>query len=85
MKSHLAVACILWKSFWQAVSLRSALATLLLAPLAALPAADTPKQKPNILFIISDDLKPLLGCYGTSWVQSPNIDRLAAKGTTAMI
>ena len=46
----------------------------------ALPA-DTPKQKPNVLFIISDDLKPLLGCYGTSWIQSPNIDRLAAKGS----
>ncbi len=54
---------------------------LLLAPLAALHADDTPKQKPNILFIISDDLKPLLGCYGTSWIQSPNIDRLASKGT----
>ena len=52
-----------------------------LAPLATLHAADTPKQKPNILFIISDDLKPLLGCYGTSWIQSPNLDRLAAKGT----
>ena len=54
---------------------------LLLAPLAALHAADSPKQKPNVLFIISDDLKPLLGCYGTSWIQSPNIDRLAAQGT----
>jgi iduronate 2-sulfatase len=57
------------------------LIALLFAPLAALHAADTPKQKPNVLFIISDDLKPLLGCYGTSWIQSPNIDRLASKGT----
>ena len=54
---------------------------LLLAPLSAVHADDTPKQKPNVLFIISDDLKPLLGCYGTAWIQSPNIDRLAAKGT----
>jgi iduronate 2-sulfatase len=57
------------------------LIALLLAPLSAVHAVDTPKQKPNILFIISDDLKPLLGCYGTSWIQSPNLDRLAAKGT----
>ena len=47
-------------------------------------ADDTPKQKPNVLFIIADDLKPLLGCYGTSWIQSPNLDRLAAKGTVFM-
>jgi iduronate 2-sulfatase len=62
----------------------SILTALLFVPLAALHADDTPKQKPNVLFIISDDLKPLLGCYGTSWIQSPNIDRLAAKGTVFM-
>ena len=44
-------------------------------------AADAPRKKLNVLFIISDDLKPLLGCYGTSWIQSPHLDRLAAKGT----
>ncbi len=44
-------------------------------------AADAPRKKPNVLFIISDDLKPLLGCYGTSWIKSPNIDRLALRGT----
>jgi iduronate 2-sulfatase len=60
------------------------LTALLRAPLAALHAADSRRQKPNVLFIISDDLKPLLGCYGTSWIQSPNIDRLAAKGTVFM-
>ena len=57
------------------------IAALSLATLTSLHAADAPKQNPNVLFIISDDLKPLLGCYGTSWIQSPNIDRLAAKGT----
>ena len=57
------------------------LTALLLAPLVAVNAGNPGAKKPNILFIVSDDLKPLLGCYGTSWIQSPNIDRLAAKGT----
>lgn len=44
-------------------------------------AADAPKRKLNVLFIVVDDLKPLLGCYGASWIKSPNIDRLASRGT----
>ncbi len=37
------------------------------------------KDKPNILMISVDDLKPMLGFYGDQMVQSPNIDRLAEK------
>jgi arylsulfatase A-like enzyme len=40
-----------------------------------------PNQKYNVLFIISDDLRPTLGCYGNSVIKTPNIDRLAARGT----
>ncbi|MBT7865742.1 MAG: sulfatase-like hydrolase/transferase, partial [Opitutales bacterium] len=36
-------------------------------------------QSPNLLFIAVDDLKPQLGCYGESWMKTPNIDRLASK------
>jgi iduronate 2-sulfatase len=36
--------------------------------------------RPNILFIAVDDLKPLLGCYGSKQIKSPNIDRLAKRG-----
>ena len=37
-------------------------------------------QKPNVLFIFVDDLRPELGCYGNQIIKTPNIDRLAARG-----
>lgn len=35
------------------------------------------KERPNILMIIVDDLKPELGCYDKDYIISPNIDKLA--------
>lgn len=39
-----------------------------------------PVEKPNILFIAIDDLRPDLGCYGNEDIITPNIDRLANMG-----
>lgn len=36
-------------------------------------------EKPNVLLICVDDLKPILGCYSDKTVKSPHIDRLAAR------
>ncbi len=52
---------------------------LLIAACAQLDAGET---RPNVLFIAVDDLRPLLGCYGVRVIRTPNIDDLAARGTT---
>lgn len=45
-------------------------------------AADSslPAIKPNILWLIAEDMSPHFGCYGDQVVQTPNVDRLARNG-----
>lgn len=58
---------------------------LLFLGLAVVPSMAQAKEhkpeKPNVLFIAFDDLKPILGCYGDSIIMTPNIDRVAKNGT----
>jgi hypothetical protein len=36
---------------------------------------------PNVLFVVADDLRPLLGVYNLSFMKTPHIDAMAAQGT----
>ncbi|KXH28600.1 hypothetical protein CNYM01_10237 [Colletotrichum nymphaeae SA-01] len=35
----------------------------------------------NVLLLVADDLGKQLGCYGCTYIKTPNIDKLAAEGT----
>ncbi len=50
--------------------------------LSAVTGDEAPTQsRPNIVFVLADDLGYTdLGCYGSQYYESPNIDRLAAEG-----
>lgn len=69
-----------------ALQMPSALATCLpLLALAVLIGGGTPRaaaaasSRPNVLFIIADDMNRTLGAYGNGEARSPNVDLLAAR------
>lgn len=55
----------------------------IMLPLAGIAAVSgvTDKPKYNVLFLVADDLRPELGCYGQSNMKTPNLDALARRGT----
>ena len=38
------------------------------------------QERPNILWLVTEDMSPYLGSYGNNLVDTPNLDTLAAKG-----
>lgn len=64
------------REFIKGVSLGAASTALYRAALAA-----PPPRKPNIVYILADDLGYAeLGCYGQTKIRTPHIDRIAAEG-----
>src|SRR5262245_38540603 len=57
------------------------LAILALAAAAGASVAAEPARRPNVVFILADDLGWTdLGCQGSKFYQTPNIDKLATAG-----
>jgi len=54
--------------------------TVLLAFVTGLIGQASADERPNILLLCIDDLRPELACCGADYVESPNIDALAARG-----
>ncbi len=62
-------------------SLNSTMRALILCLSSFVLLSSSFAAKPNVLFILCDDLRPdALGCYGSKHVKTPNIDRLANEG-----
>ncbi|MHB8899624.1 MAG: sulfatase-like hydrolase/transferase [Thermoguttaceae bacterium] len=62
--------------------LLAAVLTLRFVPAGPCLAADQspPAGRPNILWLVSEDTSPLLGCYGDPLARTPRLDRLARDG-----
>ncbi len=55
-------------------------ATTFLSMACSFPNGLLGADRPNVLFILCDDLRPdALGCYGSAHVKTPHIDRLAGE------
>src|SRR3982751_2029444 len=54
---------------------------LLVCAMTVVAHAQQPTTRPNIVFILADDLGYTdVACFGSKYYESPNIDRLASEG-----
>ncbi len=53
---------------------------LLFANAVAAMAAEAPAARPNILWIVVDDMSANFSCYGDTLIETPHVDRLAREG-----
>jgi arylsulfatase A-like enzyme len=53
----------------------------ILDPARSADTTNTRSDRPNILWIVVEDMSPHFGCYGERTIQTPNVDQLAAAGT----
>jgi hypothetical protein len=59
----------------------AAVVTFLSRHLPLTASEQTGKRRPNIIFILGDDLGwAELGCYGNTFNETPNLDKLAREG-----
>jgi arylsulfatase A-like enzyme len=49
--------------------------------LAVCSMAAAPATRPNIVWIVVDDMSPNFACYGETRIKTPHVDRLAKEGT----
>ena len=64
------------------IAWRVVLTVFIMARILTLPAeAKTEEKRPNILWIIPDDMSAHFSCYGEKLIETPHVDRLAERGT----
>ena len=74
--NHLSGKTLLGKPFWLPILL-----LVVLAGAASPAVAREPNDRPNILFIMVDDLgKEWVSCYGAEEIETPHVDALGCRG-----
>ncbi len=56
------------------------LTALILTLTITLNSSAIAQDKPNILWLVTEDMSPYLSCYGNKLIKTPNLDKLASQG-----
>ena len=71
----------LWRMKFRSLVRLAVTCSLVIAASALVARSQAAAQRPNIVFILADDLGYTdVACYGSKYYETPNIDRLAANG-----